>query len=70
MNNSLPYIFGAFCLGAAMVWLSSDAREQEQIQEARYKDMVCLHQADLRMGKKPVEARGWPNYKGIKVECE
>ena len=68
--NSLPYIIAAFFLGAAMVWLSHDAREQEQIQEARYKDMVCLHRADLRMGKKPAEARGWPNYKGIKVECE
>ena len=68
--NALPYIIGAFCLGAAMVWLSQDTLEQERRQDALYKDMVCLHMADLRLGKSPIDARGWPNYKNIQVECE
>ena len=68
--NSMPYIIGAFCLGAALVWLSHDSKELEARQDALYRDMVCLHLADLRLGKSAVEARGWPNYKNIRVECE
>ena len=68
--NTTPFIVLAFLAGAGAMWLTYDQDQIDRQQAAHYNHMACLFEADTRRGLQPEQARGWPNYKNIEVECE
>lgn len=70
MKDSTIWIIFAMSIGLLVGFTLADDKQLANQQDAHYKNMVCLHKADIQRGIKPIEAIGWPDYLNKNVECD
>ena len=68
-NETIFWTVAAFCLVAIIVWSWFDDERLREQEARHYSHMVCLYRHDIANGIRPEHAKGWPNYKGIAVDC-
>lgn len=70
MNDLTIWLAFAVAIGLLVGFALADDKQLASQQDAQYKKMVCLHLFDVQRGIKPIEARGWPDYKQIQPSCD